>query len=74
METFDNIFIFKTNICTEYDKQRLQSLLDGHDAIEQWNVDLDDEDYVLRVISCSLDHQKIINLINTHGYQCCELT
>ncbi|HWW42872.1 hypothetical protein [Pedobacter sp.] len=51
----------------------LQPVLDTHDCIENWNVDLDDEDYVLRVISRQLKHHQIIELINKHGYECHEL-
>lgn len=73
MENFDHILLFKTDIRSESDKLNLQSVLNTHDCIEEWNVDLDDEDYVLRIISHQLKHHQIIELINKHGYECHEL-
>lgn len=73
MENFEHILLFKTDIRSESDRLCLQEVLDTHECIEQWNVDLDDEDYVLRVISHQLKHQQIIELINHHGYKCHEL-
>ncbi|PTS99328.1 hypothetical protein DBR11_12545, partial [Pedobacter sp. HMWF019] len=51
----------------------LQPVLNTHECIEDWNVDLDDEDYVLRIISHELKHHQIIELINQYGYECREL-
>lgn len=74
MENLDHILLFKTDIKTEDCKAKLQSILDNHSAISKWNVALDDEDFVLRIVSESLNHQQVIELINTHGHFCCELT
>jgi len=73
MENFDHILLFKTNINCDEDKQRLR-LLSKHPEIECWNVDAEDEDCVLRVISYTLTHQQIIELINHYGFDCHELT
>ncbi|PSL46139.1 hypothetical protein CLV51_103115 [Chitinophaga niastensis] len=73
MENFDHILIFRTNIRSTSDKKRLQPILDANECIEHWNIDLDDVDYVLRIISYQLKHQQIIELIEHHGYECCEL-
>jgi hypothetical protein len=73
-ECFDHILLFKTNISNDAKKQFLYTLLDNHPAVEQWNIDLNDEDYVLRIISYHLTHQQIIDLITDHGYYCCVLT
>jgi hypothetical protein len=73
-ENFDHILIFKTNISCADGKQLLHRLLDNNPEIEQWNVDMEDEDCVLRIVSYTLTHQQIIQLINQHGYNCCELT
>ncbi|MGF7080995.1 hypothetical protein [Mucilaginibacter sp. UYCu711] len=70
---FDHIHLFKTNICTESDKQRVKFLLESRDDIEDWNVDQEDEDRVLRVVSCSLKKQTIIQLLRGKGYLCIEL-
>jgi hypothetical protein len=74
MENFNHILLFRTDIKSEEDKQVLQPLLDKNKNIEQWNVDLDDEDYVLRIVSYSLNHEQVIEMVRDHGYMCCELT
>ena len=74
MENFNHILLFKTDIKSEEDKQVLQPLLDKNKSIEQWNVDLDDEDYVLRIVSYHLKHEQVIEMVQDHGYICCELT
>ena len=73
MENFDHILLFKTNIKSETDKETICALLDGDEAIQEWSVDTEDEDCVLRVVTFTLNHYQIINLINTKGYLCCEL-
>ena len=73
MKNFDHILVFKTNIKSQDDIQVLQSLLDTHDEIEQWNVDLNDEDCVLRVVTYRLSNQDVIDLVCQHGYACAEL-
>jgi len=73
-ENFNHILLFKTNVNCAGDKLLLQTIFDSNPAIEQWSVDLEDEDCVLRIVSYSLTHQQIIELLNKHGYNCCELT
>jgi len=74
MDNFDHILLFKTNISCDDDKTSLHATLNNNADIEKWSVDTDDEDCVLRVVSYTLTHQQIIELINKHGYHCCELT
>ncbi|RAJ35380.1 hypothetical protein [Pedobacter cryoconitis] len=74
MENFNHILLFRTDIKSEEDKQALQPLLDKNKNIEQWNVDLDDEDYVLRIVSYTLKHDQVIEMVQDRGYNCCELT
>lgn len=73
MSNLDHILLFKTNISSPADKQSLQPVLDGHSCIKQWNVDLNDCDYVLRIESESLNHQQVIHILNHHGFECSEL-
>jgi hypothetical protein len=73
MENFDHILLFKTNIKSDIDKEVICALLDDDEAIQEWSVDTEDEDCVLRVVTFTLNHYQIINLINTKGYLCCEL-
>lgn len=74
MENLDHILLFKTDIKTEACKLKLEPVLAGIEGIDQWNIALDDQDYVLRIVSYTLSHQQIIDLINNHGHFCCELT
>lgn len=69
----EHIHIFKSNIKTDADKHYVKSILDQHPLIEDWSVDLDDEDRVLRVISNKLTRVKIMELISICGYTCEEL-
>lgn len=73
MENFDHILLFKTNL-EACNIRLLKRLFDRKARIQEWNIDLDDEDRVLRIISTKLKHHDIIQLITNHGYSCCELT
>jgi hypothetical protein len=74
METdIDKIYIFKTNIeqlCTDC---KVSKTLNNHSAIQQWSVDTDDVDCVLRVVSETLTVETIIDIINNLGHECQEL-
>lgn len=69
----DHILVFKTNILTEDDHLSVKNALDAHQHIEKWSIDTQDVDCVLRIVSPTLQHQDIIELINLHGYHCTEL-
>ena len=66
-----HILVFKTSIQTLPDC--VKAMLDTHAEIQTWNIDLQDVDCVLRVISATLAPATIIHLINQHGYDCAEL-
>jgi len=73
-EDFKHILLFKTNINSDTEKQFLHGLFDGNPDIKCWNIDMDDSDRVLRIVSATLSHTQIIEIITHRGYQCCELT
>ena len=73
MEILNEILVFKTNVKTEPDQLRLKELFDGNPAIHRWNVDTDDVDCVLRVVSKQIRAEEIIQLLTETGYQCLEL-
>jgi tmRNA-binding protein len=73
MNSFDHIHLFKTNICTEKDKRRIRLLLDNREEVEEWNIDLEDEDCVLRIVSYTLKKKAIITWVTDRGYLCNEL-
>jgi hypothetical protein len=74
IENFDHILLFKTNISCDNDKQLLHKLLDNNPAVQCWTIDMEDSDCVLRIVSETLSHTQIIEMIKQHGYSCCELT
>jgi hypothetical protein len=73
MENLDHILLFKTNISHESDEKLLNIILDNNPDIQNWSIDMDDIDCVLRIESYTLSHNEIIELINHHGYKCREL-
>jgi hypothetical protein len=73
MEILDNILVFKTNIRTVYDKDNVGKILNTLASIEEWSVDMEDVDCVLRIVSKNTDANKIIENITKAGYECCEL-
>lgn len=68
-----NVFVFKTNIQNEFDKLRVKSVLDASQKVLKWNVDMDDVDKVLRVVSDTLTPEQIISVIDYVGFECAEL-
>jgi hypothetical protein len=70
---FSNIFIFKTNIQTEFDKLRIKNVLDASKKVLKWNIDMDDADRVLRIVSDSLRPEQIISVLDYVGFECSEL-
>jgi hypothetical protein len=70
----NHILIFKTNIRTKIQKQKLLGVLAAHSGIQQCTIDLSDVDRVLRIVSACLTHQQIISLIQQYGFDCAELT
>jgi hypothetical protein len=68
-----DILIFKTNIRTESDKLHVKQMLETLHGIEEWSVDCEDIDCVLRVVSRELTIEDIIKIINKAGFDCLEL-
>ena len=68
-----NILLFKTNIQTIFDKQRIQGCFDNNEQINQWNIDLQDVDCVLRIVSETLTTAEIISAVEQMGFDCTEL-
>ncbi|MEN2401083.1 hypothetical protein GKZ90_0014950 [Flavobacterium sp. MC2016-06] len=69
----NSIHVFKTNIGKIDPDCTMQQTLDSNTAIQQWNIDHEDVDCVLRIVSETLKPKAIINLINEFGYECHEL-
>jgi hypothetical protein len=73
MGNLNNILLFKTNITTELDKEVVSSVLKKA-GLNNWHIDCEDCDRVLRIVSDTVQYDTIIKLITNHGYECCELT
>jgi cell fate (sporulation/competence/biofilm development) regulator YmcA (YheA/YmcA/DUF963 family) len=68
--TLQNILVFATNIRTENDKQNISRILNQNPAILQWNIDQEDVDCVLRIVSKTLSEAEIINIIGNQDFKC----
>ena len=67
------ILVFKTNLTDTKRISDVESLLDIHPHIVQWNVDLNDCDNVLRIVSRNIEAQEVENMLLNAGYYCEEL-
>lgn len=67
------ILVFKTNLINTKRISDVESLLDIHPQIVQWNVDLNDCDNVLRIVSKNMPAQEVENILLNAGYYCEEL-
>jgi hypothetical protein len=72
-EAVSEILVFKTNITKEEDVLRLASVMCDHAQIRHWNVDLNDIDCVLRVMSEHMDVNEVISIVQAAGFECEEL-
>jgi hypothetical protein len=67
------ILVFKTNLTDAKRIEDVESLLDIHPHIIKWNVDLEDCDNVLRIVSRNIAGTEIENILLNAGYYCEEL-
>jgi hypothetical protein len=69
----ESILVFATNIKTENDRQKISAVLNQHSEIQQWNIDQEDIDCVLRIVSNTLSEEQIIQLIDNQNFECTAL-
>ncbi|WP_163409708.1 hypothetical protein [Flavobacterium ajazii] len=69
----NNILIFATNIKTKNDKEKISTELNENPEIIQWNIDQEDIDCVLRIVSETISEEQIINILNKHNFNCTPL-
>jgi hypothetical protein len=67
------ILVFKTNLTDAKRISEAGPLLDVHPHIVQWNVDLNDCDNVLRIVSNNIAAAEVENMLLGAGYYCEEL-
>lgn len=69
----DHLLIFKTDIGKLCTNCEVHKALDTHAEIQQWSIDTEDSDCVLRILSYTLSPQTIITMIKSLGHTCAEL-
>ncbi|MEP7141815.1 MAG: hypothetical protein ABI707_03035 [Ferruginibacter sp.] len=67
------ILIFKTNLTDIRRISDIESSLNIHPNIFQWNVDLHDNDNILRVVANDIAGEEVENMLLNAGYYCEEL-
>lgn len=68
------VLVFKTNLTDHRRINEVESSLNLHPHIIKWNVDLNDCDNVLRIVSNRITATEIETLLWNAGYYCEELT
>lgn len=62
--------IFKTDIESKRKVHALRSVFNHHRNINDWSIDMEDIDNVLRVASEELTERDVIDLVNKCGFYC----
>ena len=68
----EQVLVFRTNIKTRTEIQKLRPVLNKR-AVIRWNVDFEDCDKVLRVVTQTLTAAEIIHAVTQKGLECAEL-
>jgi len=68
-----DILVFKTSLSDIHRIQDIEPLLDVHPNIYKWNVDLNDDDNILRIMANNLAGEEVENMLLSSGYYCEEL-
>jgi hypothetical protein len=70
--TEQQVLVFKTNLSSKTEARKLQSVLNKK-AILKWNVDLEDCDRVLRIVTAGFLPGEIISMARKKGVECVEM-
>ena len=68
-----NVFVYRTDIDSDYDLEGIDELLSSHETILRWNVDRDDVDKVLRIESTADNAEELLRTVAGAGFFCEEL-
>jgi hypothetical protein len=68
------ILVFKTNIVNNRHIKKIESCLNLHPYIQEWNVDLQDCDKVLRIVTEKIHPSEVEKIMFNGGYTCEEIT
>ena len=63
------ILVLKTSLVSRVDVEKAGIFLDSHPQIDEWNIDLEDYDKVLRIESNGLTETDIAVLLHVAGYE-----
>lgn len=67
------ILVFRTNLTNTDHIGKLTPSLNHHPGILEWNVDLNDRDNILRIVSSTISPSEAEQLVFQAGYFCREL-
>ena len=67
------VLVFKTNIATHAQVEKVSSILSSGKNISHWNVDMEDIDNVLRIECAHLSPATVIKLLRKAALECEEL-
>jgi cell fate (sporulation/competence/biofilm development) regulator YmcA (YheA/YmcA/DUF963 family) len=67
------ILVFKTNLSDVKRIHDVEPSLDVHPDIYKWNVDLNDADNILRIMTNHIEGAEVEQLLLSAGYYCEEL-
>ena len=70
---FSEVLVFKTNILSDEDVEKIGRVLASESNITRWNIDRDDIDKVLRIECDQLQPEAVIKLLRDAGFECEEL-
>lgn len=67
----NNVLVFGTNLSNSQSVKHIAWVFDQHPYITDWNVDLQDVDKVLRVVTTNqvMEHE-VIDIVRTFGFHC----
>ncbi|WP_269235092.1 hypothetical protein [Flavobacterium flavigenum] len=71
--TLSDILVFATNIRTNSDKQLISRIFDEHSEIQEWNIDQEDIDCVLRIVTKKLSEEQIVHILQQQNFNCTPL-
>lgn len=61
-----SVLVFKTNINSVDQINRLGKLMKSKKGIQKWNLDLEDNDKVLRIVTDRLQEHQVISFLQPH--------
>lgn len=64
------VLVFKTDISTYADRNKVVSLFEGHPEIISLSVDMEDCDRVLRIKSVDLTEGEVMSAVKAAGINC----